>query len=72
MDLASKHEKLILKAIALLIDREDFSKAAFVSSLVREEITWEIVLSHAAEFVDAGYIELVDNALTATHSDCTL
>ena len=70
--LASKHEKLILKAIALLIDREDFSKAAFVSSLVREEITWEIVLSHAAEFVDAGYIELVDNALTATHSDCTL
>lgn len=70
--LASKHEKLILKAIALLIDREDFSKAAFVSSLVREEVTWEIVLSHAAEFVDAGYIELVDNALTATHSDCTL
>lgn len=70
--LASKHEKLILKAITLLIDREDFSKAAFVSSLVREEITWEIVLSHAAEFVDAGYIELVDNALTATHSDCTL
>lgn len=70
--LASKHEKLVLKAIALLIDREDFSKAAFVSSLVREEIIWEIVLSHAAEFVDAGYIELVDNALTATHSDCTL
>ena len=70
--LAGKHEKLVLKAIALLIDREDFSKAAFVSSLVREEITWEIVLSHATEFVDAGYIELVDNALTATHSDCTL
>ena len=70
--LASKHEKLVLKAIALLIDREDFSKAAFVSSLVREEIIWEIALSHAAEFVDAGYIELVDNALTATHSDCTL
>lgn len=70
--LASKHEKLVLKAIALLIDREDFSKAAFVSSLVREEIIWEIVLSHATEFVDAGYIELVDNALTATHSDCTL
>ena len=70
--LAGKHEKLALKAIALLIDREDFSKAAFVSSLIREEITWEIVLSHAAEFVDAGYIELVDNALTATHSDCTL
>ena len=70
--LASKHEKLVLKAIALLIDREDFSKAAFVSSLVREEIIWEIVLSHAAEFADAGYIELVDNALTATHSDCTL
>ena len=70
--LAGKHEKLALKAIALLIDREDFSKAAFVSSLVREEITWEIVLSHATEFVDAGYIELVDNALTATHSDCTL
>ena len=70
--LASKHEKLVLKAIALLIDREDFSKAAFVSSLVREEIIWEIVLSYAAEFVDAGYIELVDNALTATHSDCTL
>ena len=70
--LAGKHEKLVLKAIALLIDREDFSKAAFVSSLVREEIIWEIVLSHAAEFVDAGYIELVDNALTATHSDCTL
>ena len=70
--LAGKHEKLALKAIALLIDREDFSKAAFVSSLVREEITWEIVLSHAAEFADAGYIELVDNALTATHSDCTL
>lgn len=70
--LVSKHEKLALKAIALLIDREDFSKAAFVSSLIREEITWEIVLSHATEFVDAGYIELVDNALTATHSDCTL
>ncbi|MBF0948533.1 MAG: hypothetical protein HXK29_05685 [Atopobium sp.] len=70
--LAGKHEKLVLKAIALLIDREDFSKAAFVSSLVREEIIWEIVLSHAAEFADAGYIELVDNALTATHSDCTL
>ena len=70
--LASKHEKLVLKAIALLIDREDFSKAAFVSSLVREEIIWENVLSHAAEFADAGYIELVDNALTATHSDCTL
>ena len=70
--LASKHEKLVLKAIALLIDREDFSKAAFVSSLVREDIIWEIVLSHAAEFADAGYIELVDNALTATHSDCTL
>ena len=70
--LASKHEKLVLKAIALLIDREDFSKAAFVSSLVREEIIWEIVLSYAAEFADAGYIELVDNALTATHSDCTL
>ena len=70
--LAGKHEKLVLKAIALLIDREDFSKAAFVSSLIREEITWEIVLSHATEFVDAGYIELVDNALTATHSDCTL
>ena len=70
--LAGKHEKLVLKAIALLIDKEDFSKAAFVSSLVREEITWEIVLSHATEFVDAGYIELVDNALTATHSDCTL
>ena len=70
--LASKHEKLVLKAIALLIDREDFSKAAFVSSLVREEIIWEILLSHATEFVDAGYIELVDNALTATHSDCTL
>ena len=70
--LASKHEKLVLKTIALLIDREDFSKAAFVSSLVREEIIWEIVLSHAAEFADAGYIELVDNALTATHSDCTL
>lgn len=70
--LASKHEKLVLKAIALLIDREDFSKAAFVSSLVREESIWEIVLSHAAEFADAGYIELVDNALTATHSDCTL
>ena len=70
--LASKHEKLVLKTIALLIDREDFSKAAFVSSLIREEITWEIVLSHATEFVDAGYIELVDNALTATHSDCTL
>lgn len=70
--LAGKHEKLALKAIALLIDREDFSKAAFVSSLVREEIIWEIVLSHATEFVDAGYIELVDNALTATHSDCTL
>lgn len=70
--LASKHEKLVLKAIALLIDREDFSKAAFVSSLVREEIIWEIVLSHAAEFADAGYIELVDNALTAIHSDCTL
>ena len=70
--LTSKHEKLVLKAIALLIDREDFSKAAFVSSLVREEIIWEIVLSHAAEFADAGYIELVDNALTATHSDCTL
>ena len=70
--LAGKHEKLALKAIALLIDREDFSKAAFVSSLIREEITWEIVLSHATEFVDAGYIELVDNALTATHSDCTL
>lgn len=72
MTLASKHEKLVLKAIALLIDREDFSKAAFVSSLVREEIIWENVLSHAAEFADAGYIELVDNALTATHSDCTL
>lgn len=70
--LAGKHEKLVLKAIALLIDREDFSKAAFVSSLIREEITWEIVLSHATEFVDAGYIELVDNALTATHSDRTL
>ncbi len=70
--LVSKHEKLALKVIALLIDREDFSKAAFVSSLIREEITWEIVLSHATEFVDAGYIELVDNALTATHSDCTL
>lgn len=70
--LASKHEKLVLKAIALLIDREDFSKAALVSSLVREEIIWEIVLSHAMEFADAGYIELVDNALTATHSDCTL
>ena len=70
--LAGKHEKLALKAIALLIDREDFSKAAFVSSLIREEITWEIVLSHATEFVDAGYIELVDNVLTATHSDCTL
>lgn len=70
--LVGKHEKLVLKAIALLIDREDFSKAAFVSSLVREEIIWEIVLSHAAEFADAGYIELVDNALTATHSDCTL
>ena len=70
--LAGKHEKLALKAIALLIDREDFSKAAFVSSLIREEITWEIVLSHATEFVDAGYIELVDNALIATHSDCTL
>ena len=70
--LAGKHEKLALKAIALLIDREDFSKAAFVSSLIREEITWEIVLSHATEFVDAGYIELVDNALTATHYDCTL
>ena len=70
--LAGKHEKLALKAIVLLIDREDFSKAAFVSSLIREEITWEIVLSHATEFVDAGYIELVDNALTATHSDCTL
>lgn len=70
--LASKHEKLVLKAIALLIDREDFSKAAFVSSLVREEIIWEIVLSHATEFADAGYIGLVDNALTATHSDCTL
>ena len=70
--LAGKHEKLVLKAIALLIDRKDFSKAAFVSSLVREEIIWEIVLSHATEFVDAGYIELVDNALTATHSDCTL
>lgn len=70
--LVGKHEKLALKAIALLIDREDFSKAAFVSSLIREEITWEIVLSHATEFVDAGYIELVDNALTATHSDCTL
>ena len=70
--LVSKHEKLALKAIGLLIDREDFSKAAFVSSLIREEITWEIVLSHATEFVDAGYIELVDNALTATHSDCTL
>ena len=70
--LASKHEKLVLKTIALLIDREDFSKAAFVSSLVREEIIWEIVLSHATEFADAGYIELVDNALTATHSDCTL
>ena len=70
--LAGKHEKLALKAIVLLIDREDFSKAAFVSSLVREEIIWEIVLSHATEFVDAGYIELVDNALTATHSDCTL
>lgn len=70
--LAGKHEKLVLKAIALLIDREDFSKAAFVSSLIREEITWEIVLSHATEFVDTGYIELVDNALTATHSDCTL
>ena len=70
--LAGKHEKLALKVIALLIDREDFSKAAFVSSLIREEITWEIVLSHATEFVDAGYIELVDNALTATHSDCTL
>lgn len=70
--LAGKHEKLVLKAIALLIDREDFSKAAFVSSLVREEIIWEIVLSYAAEFADAGYIELVDNALTATHSDCTL
>ena len=70
--LVSKHEKLALKAIALLIDREDFSKAAFVSSLIREEITWEIVLSHATEFVDAGYIELVDNALTATHYDCTL
>ena len=70
--LVGKHEKLVLKAIALLIDREDFSKAAFVSSLIREEITWEIVLSHATEFVDAGYIELVDNALTATHSDCTL
>ena len=72
VDLVGKHEKLALKAIALLIDREDFSKAAFVSSLVREEIIWEIVLSHAAEFADAGYIELVDNALTATHSDCTL
>lgn len=72
MTLAGKHEKLVLKTIALLIDREDFSKAAFVSSLVREEIIWEIVLSHAAEFADAGYIELVDNALTATHSDCTL
>ena len=70
--LAGKHEKLVLKAIALLIDRENFSKAAFVSSLVREEIIWEIVLSHAVEFADAGYIELVDNALTATHSDCTL
>lgn len=70
--LASNHEKLVLKTIALLIDREEFSKAAFVSSLVREEITWEIVLSHAVEFVDAGYIELVDNALTATNSDCTL
>ena len=70
--LVSKHEKLALKVIALLIDREDFSKAAFVSSLIREEITWKIVLSHATEFVDAGYIELVDNALTATHSDCTL
>ena len=70
--LSSKHEKLVLKAIALLIDREDFSKAAFVSSLAREEIIWEIVLSHAAEFADTGYIELVDNALTATHSDCTL
>ena len=70
--LADKYEKLVLKAIALLIDREEFSKAAFVSSLVREEMTWEIVLSHAVEFVDAGYIELVDNALTATHSDCTL
>ena len=70
--LVSKHEKLALKAIALLIDREDFSKAAFVSSLIREEITWEIVLSHATEFVDAGYIDLVDNALTATHYDCTL
>lgn len=70
--LAGKHEKLVLKTIALLIDREDFSKAAFVSSLVREEIIWEIVLSHATEFADAGYIELVDNALTATHSDCTL
>ena len=70
--LVGKHEKLVLKAITLLIDREDFSKAAFVSSLIREEITWEIVLSHATEFVDAGYIELVDNALTATHSDCTL
>ena len=72
VDLVGKHEKLALKVIALLIDREDFSKAAFVSSLIREEITWEIVLSHATEFVDAGYIELVDNALTATHSDCTL
>lgn len=70
--LAGKHEKLVLKAIALLIDRENFSKAAFVSSLVREEIIWEIVLSHATEFVDSGYIELVDNALTATHSDCML
>ena len=72
VDLVGKHEKLALKVIALLIDREDFSKAAFVSSLIREETTWEIVLSHATEFVDAGYIELVDNALTATHSDCTL
>lgn len=70
--LVGKYEKLALKVIALLIDREDFSKAAFVSSLVREEIIWEIVLSHATEFADAGYIELVDNALTATHSDCTL
>ena len=70
--LASNHEKLILKSIALLIDRREFSKAAFVSSLVREEISWEIVLSHASEFVDAGYIELVDNVLTATHSDCVL
>lgn len=68
-ELIQSREALALKTLSLLIDREEFNKAALFASFMREEITWEIIVSHAVQFVDAGYVDLVDSALMATQNE---